>query len=216
MGHNGHFFALTRCCLAPWGSGPDNPRVAALVDRSYRRDLGCLGSLDPCLRDDIMRNTSRRQFLRSLGFLAGAALLSRYRADNRFRRRRSKTKIRDIKVMMLQGPRTYTLVKIESDAGLHGIGEAYGSPGVGVKEGILALKPELIGKDPLGIDVLMNRPRIDALTVAGPHADPSGQRYRDRTLGPRGQALWACPRQLYSAVSFATACACTTIPPRAI
>ena len=33
--------------------------------------------------------------------------------------------------------------------------EAYGSPGVGVKEGILALKPELIGKDPLGIDALM-------------------------------------------------------------
>ena len=57
--------------------------------------------------------------------------------------------------MILQGPRTYTLVKVESDAGLHGIGEAYGSPGVGVKEGILALKPELIGKDPLGIDALM-------------------------------------------------------------
>ena len=46
-------------------------------------------------------------------------------------------------------------MKVESDAGLFGVGEAYGSPGVGVKEGILALKPELIGKDPLGIDVLM-------------------------------------------------------------
>jgi L-alanine-DL-glutamate epimerase-like enolase superfamily enzyme len=109
--------------------------------------------MDRRLWDDIMRTTSRRQFLRTLGFLPGAALLSRYRAlaapEN------GKSKIRDIKVMMLQGPRTYTLVKVESDAGLHGIGEAYGSPGVGVKEGILALKPELIGKDPLGIDALM-------------------------------------------------------------
>lgn len=56
---------------------------------------------------------------------------------------------------MLQGPTAYTLVKVESDAGLFGIGEAYGSLGVGLKEGIVALKPDLIGKDPLGIDVLM-------------------------------------------------------------
>ncbi len=57
--------------------------------------------------------------------------------------------------MMLQGPTAYTLVKVESGAGLFGIGEAYGSPGVGVKAGIVALKPDLIRKDPLGIDVLM-------------------------------------------------------------
>src|SRR5580700_8720437 len=100
-----------------------------------------------------MRDLSRRKFLQSLGLLPGAALLAQY--DAMAASEKGKTKIRDISVMMLQGPRTYTLVKIESDAGLHGIGEAYGSPGVGVKEGILALKPELIGKDPLGIDVLM-------------------------------------------------------------
>jgi L-alanine-DL-glutamate epimerase-like enolase superfamily enzyme len=61
-------------------------------------------------------------------------------------------KVRDLKVMMLQGPRTYTLVKLESDAGLAGIGEAYGSPGVGVKEQVLALRPQLIGQDPLEIE----------------------------------------------------------------
>ena len=109
--------------------------------------------MDPRLWDDIMQTTSRRQFLRSIGILSGAALLPRYRALAASEK--GKTKIRDIKVMMLQGPRTYTLVRVDSDAGLHGIGEAYGSPGVGGKEGILALKPELIGKDPLGIDVLM-------------------------------------------------------------
>ncbi|MGH9627136.1 MAG: mandelate racemase/muconate lactonizing enzyme family protein [Bryobacteraceae bacterium] len=65
-----------------------------------------------------------------------------------------KHKIRDVKVMMLQGPRSYTLVRIESDSGEFGIGEAYGSPGVGVKEQVLALKPDLIGKDPLQIDVI--------------------------------------------------------------
>jgi L-alanine-DL-glutamate epimerase-like enolase superfamily enzyme len=97
--------------------------------------------------------TSRRQFLRSLAFLPAAAFLGRFHALAASEKGR--TKIRDINVMMLQGPRTYTLVKVESDAGLYGIGEAYGSPGVGVKEGILALKPELIGKDPLGIDALM-------------------------------------------------------------
>ena len=100
-----------------------------------------------------MTGISRRQFLRSLGFVPGAALLAQYHAMAAGER--GKTKIRDIRVMMLQGPRTYTLVKVESDAGLHGIGEAYGSPGVGVKEQVLALRPELIGKDPLGIDAVI-------------------------------------------------------------
>jgi len=57
---------------------------------------------------------------------------------------------------VFQGPeRNYTLVKIQTDAGLYGIGEAYGSPGVGVKEGVHELAKEfLIGKDPLEIDAL--------------------------------------------------------------
>ncbi|MDA0710390.1 MAG: mandelate racemase/muconate lactonizing enzyme family protein [bacterium] len=63
-------------------------------------------------------------------------------------------KIRDIKTMMLQGSRSYTLVKVIAEDGLYGIGEAYGSPGVGVKEQIEAIKPSLIGRDPLEIDVL--------------------------------------------------------------
>src|SRR3954447_19901406 len=101
-----------------------------------------------------MSGTSRREFLRAMGILPGAALLAGYRAMAASEM--AKTRIRDIRVMTLQGPsRSYTLVKVESDAGLHGIGEAYGSPGVGVKEGVLTLRPELIGKDPLGIDALM-------------------------------------------------------------
>jgi len=101
-----------------------------------------------------MRDHSRRHFLRSLALAPGAALLAHYHALAA--PERARTKIRDVKVMTLQGPaRTYTLVKVESDAGLFGIGEAYGSPGVGVREGVLTLKPELVGRDPLGIDALV-------------------------------------------------------------
>lgn len=67
---------------------------------------------------------------------------------------RGRAKITDIKVMTLQGPRTYTLIKVLTDAGVYGIGEGYGSPGVGVKEGVLELRPYFIGKDPLEIDAL--------------------------------------------------------------
>lgn len=67
---------------------------------------------------------------------------------------KGRQKIRDIKVMMLQGARSYTLVKVIAEDGLYGIGEAYGSPGAGVKEQIEAIKPSLIGQDPLAIDVI--------------------------------------------------------------
>ncbi len=69
---------------------------------------------------------------------------------------RGRAKIADIRTMLLQGPRTYTLVKVISDAGVFGIGEGYGSPGVGVREGVLELRPYFIGKDPLEIEALYN------------------------------------------------------------
>jgi L-alanine-DL-glutamate epimerase-like enolase superfamily enzyme len=95
---------------------------------------------------------TRRKMLQSIPALASLSLLSRYHSLASTEKKH--VKIRDIKVMMLQGPRTYTLVKIETDSGLYGIGEAYGSPGVGVKEQVLALKPDLVGKDPLEIDAI--------------------------------------------------------------
>ena len=67
---------------------------------------------------------------------------------------KGRQQIRDIKTMMLQGPRSYTLVKVIAEDGLYGIAEAYGSPGVGVQEQIEVIKPALIGRDPLKIDVL--------------------------------------------------------------
>ncbi len=100
-----------------------------------------------------MSQLSRRSFLTSAAGLAAApAFLAEYHrlaaAD------RKKVKITDIKTMMLDGPRTYTLVKIETDAGLYGNAEAYGSPGLGIREAIDGIKESLIGQDPLEIDVL--------------------------------------------------------------
>src|SRR5215472_8145415 len=92
---------------------------------------------------------SRRAFL---GVSAAASFLFNYRRLVAAELKR--LKIRDVRTMLMQGQRTYTLVKIVADDGLFGIGEAYGSPGVGVKEQILALKPWLLGKDPLAIDVI--------------------------------------------------------------
>lgn len=66
----------------------------------------------------------------------------------------TRAKIADIRVMILQGPRTYTLVKVLADSGAYGIGEAYGSPAVGVREAILEMRPYFIGKDPLDIEAL--------------------------------------------------------------
>ena len=49
--------------------------------------------------------------------LAGTSALARYQTAAAAERGR--VKIRDNKVMMLQGPRTYTLIKVESDAARH-------------------------------------------------------------------------------------------------
>jgi len=103
----------------------------------------------------LCQGVSRRQFLSTIGIAALApALLDRFYELAAGERKRAK--IRDIQVMVMQGPRTYTLVKVVSDAGVYGIGESYGSPGASVKEQILIVKPALIGKDALDIDTLFS------------------------------------------------------------
>ena len=95
---------------------------------------------------------SRRSFLATLAGLSAPPWLSNYAILTAAERR--KVKITDIKTLMLQGPRTYTLVKVETDAGLYGVAEAYGSPGIGVREAIHELRELFIGKDPIQIDRL--------------------------------------------------------------
>ncbi len=100
-----------------------------------------------------MRPFTRRRFFESLATLPAVSFLARYHAVAAPEKGRAK--IRNIQTMVFQGPeRNYTLVKVETDAGLYGIGEGYGSPGVGVKEGVHELKKDIIGKDPLEIDAL--------------------------------------------------------------
>ena len=65
----------------------------------------------------------------------------------------NKIKITDVKCMIVRGTWDWNLVKIETDSGLYGIGEAYWGPGI--KDLILReLKPVIIGEDPLNVDKL--------------------------------------------------------------
>jgi L-alanine-DL-glutamate epimerase-like enolase superfamily enzyme len=88
----------------------------------------------------------RRQLLARLGAMSCFALP--YQAAAQALRR--KVKITDVKVMIVRGTWDWNLIKIETDAGVSGIGEAYWGPGV--KDIILKrFKGDLIGEDPLNV-----------------------------------------------------------------
>jgi L-alanine-DL-glutamate epimerase-like enolase superfamily enzyme len=135
------------------------------------------------------RGFSRRQFLQGMGAASFApAYLTRFHELAAAERKR--VKIRDVQVMMLQGPgRTYTLVKITSDAGPYGIAEAYGSPGVGVKEQVLSLKEWLVGKDPLEIDKLYTQMGEGSRSLSGTRTDGSAHNLI-RAVSGIEMALW--------------------------
>ena len=75
-----------------------------------------------------MTRFSRREFI---GAAAAPFLVNYHRLAAAEKKR---LKIRDLQAMVVKGPRTYTLVKVTADDGTYGIAEAYGSPGIGVKE----------------------------------------------------------------------------------
>src|ERR1700694_251811 len=96
---------------------------------------------------------SRRSFLTSLA--AGTALfVEQYqRAAAALRK---KVKITDVKCMIVRGTWDWNLIKVETDSGLYGIGEAYWGPGV--KDLVLKqLKPLIIGEDPMNVDKLYTK-----------------------------------------------------------
>ncbi len=101
-----------------------------------------------------MAQNSRRSFLSSLASISAVTLLTPF--SRLIAAERNKVKIKDIKTMVFKGSkgRNYTLVKIETDSGLFGIAEAYGSPGLGIVKELHGLKELFIGKDPLQIDRL--------------------------------------------------------------
>lgn len=95
----------------------------------------------------------RRSFMKYLA--AGAcAIAEPYRALAESLRR--KVKITDVKCMIVRGTWDWNLIKIETDAGIYGIGEAYWGPGV--KDLVLRqLKPLIVGEDPLNVDKLYTK-----------------------------------------------------------
>jgi L-alanine-DL-glutamate epimerase-like enolase superfamily enzyme len=131
-----------------------------------------------------MAPVSRREFL---GYTAALPFLLQFHELAAAQRKR--VKIRDVQVMMLEGGRTYTLVKITADDGLFGIAEAYGSPGVGVKEQVLSLKPWLVGKDPLEIDTLYVTMGEGSRNLSGTRTDGSAHNLI-RAVSGIEMALW--------------------------
>ncbi len=93
---------------------------------------------------------NRRAFLKYAAALTAAATLPLHRLAAQHL---GKVKITDVKVMIVRGTWDWNLIKIETDAGISGIGEAYW--GSGVKEFALKeLKPLIVGQDPLNVDRL--------------------------------------------------------------
>jgi L-alanine-DL-glutamate epimerase-like enolase superfamily enzyme len=131
-----------------------------------------------------MAPVSRREFL---GYTAALPFLLQFHQLAAAQRKR--VKIRDVQVMMLEGGRTYTLVKITADDGMFGIAEAYGSPGVGVKEQVLSLKPWLVGKDPLEIDALYVKMGEGSRNLSGTRTDGSAHNLI-RAVSGIEMALW--------------------------
>ena len=129
-------------------------------------------------------HVSRREFL---GYTAAIPFLVAF--DELAAAQRKRVKIRDVQVMMLEGGRTYTLIKITADDGLFGLAEAYGSPGVGVKEQVLSLKPWLVGKDPLEIDTLYTWMGRGTRSLSGTRTDGSAHNLI-RAVSGIEMALW--------------------------
>ena len=127
---------------------------------------------------------SRRELFR---LLPAAAFLSGYKRLAAAERGRNK--IRDVQTMTLTGPRTYTLVRVVSEGGLAGIAEAYGTPAIGVKEQIEALKPSLVGKDPLEIDAIYTFLGEHGPALSGTRTDGSAHSLMRAASGVE-MALW--------------------------
>ena len=63
--------------------------------------------------------------------------------------------ITDLKVLTLSGYKQWNYVRLETDAGLTGLGEAH--PGAGIADIILQFRDTLVGADPRNIEPLYNR-----------------------------------------------------------
>lgn len=96
---------------------------------------------------------NRRQFLKTA---AGAASVFAAPYQKLAAALKNKVKITDVKCMIVSGTWDWNLIKIETDSGLYGIGEAYW--GWGVKDLVVnKMKPIIVGEDPLNVDKLYTK-----------------------------------------------------------
>ena len=95
----------------------------------------------------------RRTFLKSVAGLTATSMLP---LDSYAQQHKGKVKITDVKCMIVRGTWDWNLIKIETDSGVYGIGEAYW--GWGVKDLVLnKLRPIVVGEDPLNVDKLYTK-----------------------------------------------------------
>lgn len=96
---------------------------------------------------------TRRDFLKTAA--AGAAF-GTLPLHHLAAKEKGKVKITAVKCMIVRGTWDWNLIKIETDAGISGIGEAYW--GYGVKDLVLnQLARHVIGEDPLNVDKLYTK-----------------------------------------------------------
>ena len=139
---------------------------------------------------------SRREMLRmgSTSLLAAGAALGPFASLAAAERVR--VKIRDIQTMELQGPvRTYVFVRILTDDGHAGIAEGYGVPNGGLRAEVEAIKPFLIGKDPLEIDRIYTFLGEGSPALSGTRTDGSAHNQM-RLASVLDMALWDLAGQL--------------------
>lgn len=102
---------------------------------------------------------SRKKFLSLTGLSAAAFITNKKAVEIALPNAETelgKVKIKDIKVapVMIKNYKTH-LVKVETDSGLYGIGEAF--PKTEVEDDIYNIKKEIIGEDPLNVEVLQQK-----------------------------------------------------------
>ncbi len=113
----------------------------------------------------------RRQFLKTLALAAPASAVVPY-FNKLAAQERGRVKITDVKVMRVRmGNHAMPLVKIDTDAGVHGIGECHHDiTGLGAKDAVLnAFRSMLIGQDPFDIDRLTTQMMWRVSYLGGNH-----------------------------------------------
>ena len=133
-----------------------------------------------------MSSNPRRNFLKSVAAVPASAAFPAYTALASPPRKQ--VKITDVKAMVVNGNTPWNMVKIETDSGFTGLGEAYW--GHGVKDVILGyLRPLMLGEDPLNVEPLYTKMVLStggAGSLAG--SDGDGHQWRgDRLVGPGGK-----------------------------